>query len=264
MAKFQGAGEVTITRLNLTTKRAAGPARFLGCVDSFDPSFAIQKGNEHFERCSGLGLLDEQSIKSISGALSLALTQWDLRTIAWMTAGTIAAEGSPAVAVQADLPSSDFEAGDYWHLGAETGQTKHNITGFVLKDSASPENTLTLNTHYTLDAVYGTIKFLDVSGFTQPFVTNAYGYTQPTAVAVANDTGAQYLVRFNSKNVRDGLSKGVEELYVWQPDPITSLPGIGDDFATFTISGPLFADLTREIDDDYGRFGKIIPVATVA
>lgn len=263
MSKFQGAGEVTITRLNLTTKRAAGPARFLGCVDSFDPKFAIQKGAEHFERCSGLGLLDEQGIKSISGSLDLSLTQWDLKTVAWMTSGSIAAQAAPAVAVAAYAPSADFVAGDFWHLGAETGQTKHNITGLIVADSGSPPNTLTVDEDYSLDAVYGTVKWLNVGGFTQPFHFNAYGYTQPTAVAVVNDTGAQFLVRFNSKNVKDGLSKGVEELYVWQPDPIASLPGISDDFTTFPMSGPLFADLTREVDDEYGRFGKIIPVALV-
>lgn len=260
MGKFQGAGEISIAKLNPSTKRPVSAFRFLGCVDSFDPKFAVQKGAEHFERCSGLGLLDDQKIKSVSGSVDLTFTEWSTGNIAWMLNGGIVPQGAPAVAAIETLPD-DIVDGDQWHLGASSGVTRMNITALTLTDSASVPSALVLNTHYSLDPIYGTIKFLDVSTKVQPFVTNAYGYTDPEAVPMLNAPGAQYMLRFNTLNVFNDLAKGVEELYIVQFDPIASLPGISDDFATFSMSGTTYADLTRAVDAEYGRFGRVIPLA---
>lgn len=262
MSKLQGAGELYIAKLG-DDNLPSGPLRFLGCVDSFAPKFAVEKTTPHFERCTGLGLQDEQKIKNRTGTVDLVFTEYTLENMAFALNGLVIEQGSPLVAPIEIFPSDDFVNGDRWALGAMSRQVHNNITGLVLTDSATAPNTAVLNTDYTLDAVRGTIKLLDVSGFTQPFKTNAYGYTKAAEVPIFVDPGAKYLVRFDRKNVFDNLAAGVDQFYVVQFDPIAELPLISDDFVPFSMTGTILADSER-LGDEEGQFGLVIPRALAA
>lgn len=256
--KFQGAGEITVARRNPDTGFAASAFRSFGCVDVFDPKFSVEKGTPHIERCSGLGGTDYQGIKSRSGTLDLAFTEWNVRNIAFMLGGTIVEPGATDTADPETLPDG-FENGDSWHLGANGAVTHQAITALVIKDSASPQITLVAGEHYLLDPVYGTVKFIDIAALTQPFVTNAYGFTNAGGVAIFKNVSDEYIVRVNSKNVASNLAKGVGEFYRAQFDPPSSFPLIGEDFATFSLSANLYQDLTREVDAEWGQFGRMLP-----
>lgn len=262
MSKLQGAGELFIAKLG-DDNLPIGPLRFLGCVDSFNPKFAVEKTTPHYERCTGLGLLDEQKIKNRTGTVDLVFTEYTLENMAFALNGTVIAQGEAETAAIETFPSDDFIVGDRWALGAMSRQVHNNITGLVLKDSATVQNTLVLNEDYTLDAVRGTIKLLNVEGFTQPFVTNAYGYTAAAKVPIFVDPGAKYLVRYDRKNVFDNLAAGVDQFYVVQFDPISDLPLVSDDFVPFSMSGTIIADPERLGEAD-GQFGLIVPRALAA
>lgn len=259
--KFQGAGEITVARRNPVTGFAASAFTSFGCVDVFDPKFTVEKGTAHIERCSGLGATDYQGIKSRSGTLDLSFTDWNIRNIAFMLGGEVIEATDPDTADPETLPDG-FQNGDAWHLGASTGTTHQAITGLVLKDSASPQATLVAGTDYILDPVYGTVKFVNVDAFTQPFQTNGYGFTNKGGVAIFRRVADEFIVRVNSKNVASNLNKGIGEFYRAVFDPPSSFPLIGDDFATFSISANLYQDLSRDVDAEWGQFGRMLPDLT--
>lgn len=256
--KFQGAGEITVARRNLATGKPATAFQTFGCVDVFDPKFTVEKGTPHIERCSGLGQTDYQGEKSKSGTLDLSFTDWTIENIAKMLGGEIIPASEPAIADPETLPEG-IVAGDAWHLGADGDVTHQAITDLTIKDSDSPQGTLVEGVNYTLDPVYGTIKFIDVDGFVQPFLTNAYGYTNKRAVAIFKRTADEFFLRVNSKNVANALSKGIGEFYRAKFDPPSSFPLISDDMVTFSMAATLYADQDRAVDADYGQFGRMIP-----
>lgn len=260
MGKFMGAGEITVAKRNSVTGFPSGLFRSFGCVDIFDPKFTISRGQPHVERCSGDALIDAPGVvKERGGTLDLSFTEWNIKNIALMLGATIVDEASPAVAVAETLPAGVVD-GDVWHLGMATGTSRHKITGLVLNEDGSPLGAdLVLNTNYTLDADYGTIKFIDVAGKTQPFATNAYGYTDREAAVIFNASEDEYIIRVNSKNVEQSKAKGIVELYRGRFNIIGSFPLIADDRTTFALTAELFGDSEREVDATYGRFGRVIP-----
>lgn len=260
MAKFMGAGEVTVAKRNVNTGFPSGPFRTFGCVDVLDPKFTVERGNDHIERCSGEGLVDAPGvIKSRKGTLDLSFTEYNMRNIALMLGANIVEEAAPAVAAIETLPAG-FEDGDYWHLGAATGTTRHTITGLVINEDGSPAGAdLLLNTNYTLDAALGTVKFIDIAGKVQPFQTNAYGYTDKQAAVIFGGTEDEYIIRVNSKNVDNSLAKGIYEFYRGRFNLVGNYPLISDDRVTFAMTVELFGDQERELDATYGRFGRVIP-----
>lgn len=261
MGKFMGAGEITVAKRNATTGFPSGAFTTFGCVDTFDPAFSEERGEDHVERCSGLGQVDDPGVvKKRSGTVSMTFTEWNIHNIAKMLQAEIIAAGSPAVASPETLPAGLVD-GDAWHLGMASGQSHQNITGLTLTDDDSPPAALTLNTHYTLDAVFGTIKFIDIAGKSQPFITNGYGYTQKQGAAIFTASDDEYIIRVNSLNARQSLAKGIVEFYRARFSIVGSLPLITDDRATFTLTADLIADQTREIDATWGQFGRVIPLA---
>lgn len=259
MGKFQGAGEVSLAKRNLDTGKPSGPFRTLGCVDILDPKFTIEKGTPHIERCSGQGNIDYQGVKSKQGALDLTFTEWNMNNIIFMFNGTKVEAGGSQVADPETLPEG-FEDGDYWHLGADGEVTHQAISGLTISSAGSPPGpALVEGTNYLLDPVYGTVKFIDIAGFTQPFVTNAYGFEDKEAAVIFTAAADEYFVRFNSKNVAQGLAKGIVELYRAKFDPPPSVPLIGEDFASFAINAVLYQDQDRQEDSVYGQFGRVLP-----
>lgn len=262
MAKFMGAGEITVAKRNLTTGFPSGPFKSFGCVDIFDPSFTIERGEDHVERCTGDALVDAPGvIKKQSGVVQLSFTDWNIQNIAFMLGATIVEAVAPAVAAAETLPT--VVAGDVWHLGMASGDSRHNITGLVLNEDGSPTGAdLTLDTHYSLDATFGTIKFLNVDGLVQPFATNAYGYTDKQAAVIFKASEDEYIIRLNSLNVEASKAKGIIEFYRAKFQLAGSMPLISDDRVTFQMTADLLGDADRDIDATYGRFGRVIPDLT--
>lgn len=257
MSKYMGAGEVSIAKRDATTGRPTTPFIFLGCVDTFEPSFTVELGTPHVERCSGTGAVDFQAVKSRQGTINLTFTEWNVNNIKLMLNGTVVSAGSPGTVTNESLPTGMI-VGDMWHLGAGTGDTRHSITGLVLRGTGSPTFTLTLDTHYEADTTFGTIEILNTDGYTQPILAS-YGYTDQEAVVALNAVDDSFIVRFNSLNVANSSEKGIIELYKAKINPAQSLPLISDDFATFTLSMRLEQDLVaRSTSSTYGQFGRVI------
>lgn len=264
MGKFQGAGEISIAKRNLLTGKPSTAFKSLGCVDAFDPKFTIEKGTPHIERCSGQGAIDYQGIKSKQGSLDLTFTEWNMNNIVFMFNGTkVLGDNDAQTTDEEEVLPEGIEAGDSWHLGADGEVTHQAITDLEITDSGSPETTLTEGEHYSLDPVFGTIKFLDVEDLVQPFVIQpGYGFKNKASAVIFTAPADEYFIRVNSKNVAQGLAKGIVELYRGKFDPPSSVPLINDDFTSFAITATLYQDQDRTSDSDYGQFGRVVPDLT--
>lgn len=257
MSTLRAGGEVSIARLNTTTGLPSSAFRFLGCADSFEPKFSVEEGSR-VEGCSGLFQTVQTWEKTKNGTFDLALRDTTAKNLALATGGTIVdADVSPASVTDEEIPAGVI-AGDRWQLGADSLKTHENITSLVITDSATVPSTLTLDTHYTLEATLGTVKFLDVDGFTQPFVC-AYSYQDKSYVSIFTDTQAEWLLRYNYRNADNSLARGGVEFYRVKFKTIPNLPLISQDPITLAMSGAMLADTNRDVDAEYGQFGRVIP-----
>jgi hypothetical protein len=206
---------------------------------------------DHFESESGTNVRDRSLVKTSSLEMSLTLESMSADNLALLM------WGSKTAIAEAAAQSHFFPEGiadDDIHI-IPNG---FNLSVPVLKDSAP---VVVTTSKYSLDEDFGTIQFLDVAGYTQPFELE---YTRGAAESVPFMT-AQAPTRFlrfeglNLANPGTALSqKFIVELYIVQFDPVSDLSLIGDDFGKFELKGALQQDDTRVGNSGLGGFGRII------
>lgn len=141
----------------------------------------------------------------------------------------------------------------------------HRLPGFagiasalVIKDSAGGgAATLALGTNYTVDLKFGRVKFINVSGFTQPFKAS---FTNAASVrtSILTKRVINKFIRFEGINIgnNEGPVYFLDEYYNCTLMPASKVEGKGEDFATYEIAFELLADNTKEDDPELGQFGN--------
>jgi len=150
------------------------------------------------ESCSGYALDLAEYTTGQSMTLNLEMQEFSQKELAIALYGDVMTKA--AGTDNTTTIAQTIAAGDIFHIPASAS----NIT---IEDSAGTPIPLVANTNYkVLDAAFGTIQFLDVSGFTQPFVVThdnaAYDYIQPLT-----KTSVVKALIFNGTSKVDG-SKG--------------------------------------------------------
>lgn len=128
------------------------------------------------------------------------------------------------------------------------------ISDLVIKDAAAQPKTLEEGKHYE-HSVHGSIRFLDVTGLTQPF-SAAYKYEATTSSTIMSGGLKEYAARIDGLNADNGEPVLIE---LWRVggDPVDKLAFISDDTETFDLKLPLMADLSKPADGALGQFGRI-------
>ena len=210
---------------------------------------------KHFESMTGTNAQDREIITQITMEMSVTLESIADETLAvlvWGETNAIAA----AAAQSHFFPS-----------GITNGQTHiipnaWNITSPVLKDSAGSPATVD-SADYQLDTDFGSIKFVDVTGYTQPFELE-YDKGAAVGIPLLKTTQPQRFLRFEGKNLGNpGLSYAdtfIVELYNIGFDPPADIGFIGTEFARFELKGSINADDTRSDDSSLGAYGRIIKI----
>lgn len=252
--KFQGAG-----KLYWAVRDGNGaPGAFIygGCADALNIGLAVDSF-EHIERCSGNNGVDFRGEKKLSGTVSFTLTDFKADNEIIATRGKKkAALVAPVAVTNEEFPT--VADGQSVQLG---GADPHDtITTLVITDSSSSPATLTLGTDYTLDAEYGWVTFLDVSGLVQPFTAD-YSYQNKQYVAFFGGTASEYWLRFNYLNVANSKAKGIVDVYDVRLDPASQLELINPEIQTKQISGSVLSDPDKSDTGDLGQFGRITVAA---
>lgn len=143
------------------------------------------------------------------------------------------------------------------------GRTKFaDISVVSLKDSASPiPSTLVVNTDYEItSAKYGLIKWLLLTGDTQPYLIN-YTYASQTIYPFFNTAQLPYYLVFDLCNTADSNAKFRLELYKVQLQPANEFAIINDEIGRLELDGAALYDSDLGADANFGNFGRLILIS---
>lgn len=133
-----------------------------------------------------------------------------------------------------------------------------HASSIVIKDSTGSPITLTLDTDYEIvDADAGLIKFLDISGHTQPYVVSG-SEAAGNAVGLLTQRVFEKWMRFKGINIVDDDKVCIVDLYRMQMEPISEwkLLNDGDAVNMYEIPFEALVDTTKAIDATFGRHGR--------
>lgn len=218
---------------------------WMGNVPEFQLSLEIEK-IEHIESFTGQRATDATLVKSKKGSISLSVEELTEDNIKLALYGVSSAVAGGSVTDE-ELPSGLV-------AGSVAGLSHPGVSALVIEDSAGTPATLTAGTHYTLDADYGSVTFLNVTGFTQPFLAS-YTYAGGTAIALFGGLMPERWIRFKGINTVDN-SKVMIDLYKVSFEPTSGFSLISDDFNKLPLKGNLLADSTKQADPTMGLFGR--------
>ncbi|MDQ3562861.1 MAG: hypothetical protein M3436_01550 [Pseudomonadota bacterium] len=204
---------------------------------------------EHKEATTGQRLVDLRIIRGKTAKFSFTIEEFDKDNLALalygasstITGSTVVAEVFPTVAV-----------GDY------VKTLRQKLSSIVVKDSAGSPATLTLGTHYEItSADHGTIKFINLASFTQPFKID-YTYATVTNVNMFTQGFSDRWLKFDGLNTVDTNKACLIELFKCSFDPASQIDFINDDIMKFELNGGALHDATKAADAVLGTFGRMI------
>lgn len=246
--------------LKLAEIDAANGCRIKGYVDVGDfPMLDLTLNTTFIEDKNSRGrvtVLQARVPNEVSMGAKAKLKEATLANLALMMGGKLE---TVTGATATDLP---FESGIV--VGDEVLMPGYpsNVTSVSIKDSAGSPLTLTLSTHYTIDAQAGTVKFVAIPG-TQPYKIT---YTAPTRSLVSllrNDAvGKAYQALIIGENALANYEKTKIILFRVQPSPTASFvikDASSTSGAEFEIELTPVADLSRSADasNPLGQYGII-------
>lgn len=250
MAYFSGQGKVYIAERDSNGNAKA--FRYVGNVPSLNISLSLDK-LEHKEATSGQRLKDLEIIREKNVEFNCTLEEWEIKNL------SLALYGLDATVAGSSVTNESLAGGATDIAAGDIVRTKYgDLSSIVVKDSAGSPATLTLDTHYAIEsAKHGSIKFLDVTGFTQPFTID-YTYAAQGNMRMFADAAKERWVRFEGLNTADSDTPVLVELYKVKMDPATDFALINDELAQFELGGAVLDDPLKAADTLLGRFGRIV------
>lgn len=144
-------------------------------------------------------------------------------------------------------------------LGARLpiGGNRKNITSLVITDSAGSPATLVAGTDYEADLDDGTVKFISLGSYVQPFKA-AGSEGAGTSVGIITQRVYERYLRFKGINIADGDKKCVVDIYRVQIEPATSwnLLNSGNEVNTYEIGFEALKDPTVDPSAALGQYGN--------
>lgn len=181
---------------------------------------------------------------------TITLKERTAKLLEYILHGTKTVKAGASVVAQA-FPSG-IVAGEEHRLPGFTGIA----SALSIVDSNGSPATLVLGTNYTVDLKYGRVKFILVSGFTQPFKAS-FTNAASTRVSILTKRVVDKFLRFEGINIgnNDGARAFLEELYDCTLMPAKKLDEKGEDYSTYEIEFECLADPNKEDDPELGRYG---------
>jgi hypothetical protein len=131
--------------------------------------------------------------------------------------------------------------------------THPGVSSVVIRDSAVSPATLVAGTDYTVDAVAGTVTFLNLGTYVQPFKAS-YSYQARTDVTILSKTAKNKVFLFEGSNLQDGKHERIL-LHNVSTDPATKYEGKSADFNTYEMKIVVLVDKTKALDSALGQYG---------
>lgn len=135
-----------------------------------------------------------------------------------------------------------------------------NVSNVKLTDADGKP--LTAGTHFRFDP-QGTVEMLNISTFKQPFKAD---YDQGAVDIITMMTGdrPEFWFRISGVNRLQNLRPLLVDYYRVQTDLGEKLELISEKMTSVPIKAQALADLTKDMDGEYGPFGRIVPLPMAA
>jgi hypothetical protein len=231
--------------------------QWIGDADSFSMKPTSDKV-QHKESFSGQrGLVRNFPV---GPALDITIKgyQFDAAAIARVMRGKVSNQALGTVTAEA-LP-------DALTVGAEVYLANPFVSSVVITDATtvSPK-TLLEGTDYIVDANFGRVSLLNVTGYTQPFAV-AYSYAARNTVGILTQGQQLFALRYEEVNLAEGNEPRIVLVHKLAPDLVDELDFIssGNDVSGMSLTGSALLDSSKPATGDLGQFAAIIEPAPVA
>lgn len=230
------------------------PGNFVGLsnIKSFSFGLTVELG-EHYESESSQSLLDASWTKKKSGKVEA-----EMEDINVFNAGLLFSASTTAVA--ASTATSEVISTALPAVGDILVMKRGLVSAVVLKDSTGSPKTLLAGTNYALrdGGMFGSVDILDVTTggpFVAPIKAD-YSYGAQSRSTLLTTDAQEYVLRF------EGVSKATNQraLYeFWRAkfSPADKLDLVSDDVAAPKVTISLLADTNKQIDGEFGQFGRM-------
>jgi hypothetical protein len=202
------------------------------------------------------GTLNEKDLSvtvvvDVKGALTVKEAGGDRLSLAVF--GSKSEEAGGPVVAQA-FPAGIAEGEKHFLPGRPLG-----VSALTIVDSAGSPETLEEGTDYTADLDFGTVKFLNVDGFTQPFKAS-YTKSATENVAIATTVTPEKFFFMRGKNLANEEKAVVVEMYRTRFGPakkVTLKTADKKEVSAFEYDLEFLADPTKPRDPVLGRYGRL-------
>ena len=220
-------------------------------VDSLEVSFANEKV-EHTSKRDAMASVNLSVVKMVKGTFKLVCSQHIAEVIALYLFGTKSAITGGSVSGVA------FDTGIVANAIVPFPGDRSNLSTFTsIVDSAGSPATLTQGTDYLVDEAAGVVKFLIVSGYTQPFKLNGTEAAS-TGVGLVQSRVQEKWLRHKAINIANNDAVEVVDLYRVQVDPASTwmLLNDGNEPNKYEIGGQILKDTTKSSTATFGQYGR--------
>lgn len=237
-----GQGKVYLARRG--ADGSAQNQRWVGDVSDLSVSFTVEDFT-HKESYSGQRLEVRKLITGKSGELSITFHELSRENLALVLLGDESAVQAGSVTGE-KLPS-EIKAGDRIALAHA------NVSAVAIA-------TLTENTDFIVDEIFGAVEFLKPqTGFNQ---TVSYSYGAVDNVAMMTKNAEDLFLRYEGVNLAEENEWNLVELYKVNFNPTEALKLINNENALDALAAKakILADTSKVGDKVMGRFGRVVKI----
>ena len=221
----------------------AAEMRYIGNVPEFELEITADQV-EHQESTSGQRTTDLVLTKTTGVNFKGQLEEVDDENLQYILSGMKSEVASKTVADQV--------------LGTVKVGQEIKLDGYALTQVTFKAGSTAVDADkYTLDAVFGTVKFNEAVAepVTASYTTGAVSHT-----TIASDFNKEYELFFKGINTANGEHMAVR-LWRTKKSPETTFPLIHEELGQYEISGQSLSDVFKGLDASLGLYGHVVTIS---
>lgn len=241
-----GQGKVYVGQRDPVTGKP-GALRWLRDVSAAKVALKVTELN-HKESYSGQRATTLSITTGKEATIDLTLMELTKENLAMATQGTAVNVASGSVTGEV-LPAALL-------VNDRVALKYPKVAAVVITDSSATPAVVDVS-KYVVDAEYGAITVLDVTGIVQPLKV-AYTYSALESISIFSAAQKDVFLRYEGINLADEGKPIIVELYRVSSKPLKDLNLITDKLADMNISADILIDTNKPASTELGQFGRII------
>lgn len=226
---------------------------WLGDCSSIEYNAEPQK-TDFKENWSGSRTIGLSMYQGVEASLAITMHQVSSKSLELLFGGDLVAQSTAAV-VDKVISGTTLTVGDVYLLGA------YDVSALTIEDSTpTTPITLTLNTHYRVDAKTGRVELLDVTTGGPLVGPLKASFTPGTVsyVKMLTNTEREKWIHITSKNTAvTGMPRMAFDFYDAKLLP-SSFQFINEERGEAVLNCTIIGDPTKTVDGDLGIFGRAV------